>query len=1070
MNLRDLQQDKNSYTPVENWERTADTGMYKHVAFHEKKTGELLIVELHLNPTLACSESFCQLTVVDITNNLTLQESLAADKERYKVFIEQSSEGIFRQELLQPMPLHLSFEEIVEHIKLHCVLSECNVAMAKMYGYNDPAELIGVSADQLLDFTDPANIDYVRKFVTDGFKVSDAESHEKNKYGASRYFLNNAVGIVEDGYLLRIWGTQRDITEKKGIQEKIKLLADLVEQTSDVLTAADLNFIPVTWNKASEKIYGLTAEQAIGNNIRKHIDIIYDNATREEVRQVLQEKGEWRGEMFFLHPVSRKQITLLTTFRLLRNEKGERLGYVIAGTDITERKESESKIKESEERFRTMADSAPVMIWMTDADNTLTYMNKPMVDYTGICLETHNNLTWASLVHPQDVEKNVSKFKEKFKEKLPVTLIYRMKNSLGHYRWVQDSGSPRFLADNTFVGFIGSIIDIHETKLKDEKLQYQATVLENVLDVVVTTDLNFCIKTFNRQAEKLYGYEEKDVLGIRIDEILQLEFITNTREESIQILQNKGHWKGEIIYTNKKGEKKYYMHTVTYVYDRKGEKIGILAVGRDISEQKTAERKLEESEIFYRTLISDSSGGMLLVNPEGTITFVAPSIKHILNYESEDVQGKSVFEFVHPEDFQWAAESLEREVKQNPEYKSIVIRLRKKDGSWLWSMIRGHNLLDNPYVKSVAIYFHDDTLRKKASEALKESEQRFRHLIRDLQVGVILLDGEGNVLMCNSAMYNMWSITEADLVGAKTWELFCDAIKENGEPFTKQDRPTYRAIHTKQVQRNVVMGVMPPGRKTRIWLLLNADPILDGDGAIQTIVCSFTDITERKKLEEKALADQIGQQKLLTQATIDGQEKERREIGKELHDNIGQQLTTTKLFLDMAMSTSNTESQEMINMALKSISGLINEVRGISRSLTPPTLGDLGLIDSIYDLIETIEKTQTFEINLDVSYFSERAVPENKKLMLFRIIQEQLNNIIKHAEARKVLIAINNEDGSIKLCITDNGKGFDTSQSKIGLGLTNIKNRTELFGGIMSVQTALGKGCKLNIDIPLSQN
>ena len=167
------------------------------------------------------------------------------------------------------------------------------------------------------------------------------------------------------------------------------------------------------------------------------------------------------------------------------------------------------------------------------------------------------------------------------------------------------------------------------------------------------------------------------------------------------------------------------------------------------------------------------------------------------------------------------------------------------------------------------------------------------------------------------------------------------------------------------------------------------------------------------------------QQKALTQATIDGQEKERKEIGKELHDNIGQQLTTTKLYLDMAGSAANDSAQPMINMALKSVSELINEVRGISRSLTPPTLGDLGLIDSVYDLIETINRTQPLLIEFDTAGFDEEEIPENQKLMLFRIVQEQLNNILKHAQASSVTIKLQNDKPMLLLEIRDDGKGFD---------------------------------------------
>jgi signal transduction histidine kinase len=263
------------------------------------------------------------------------------------------------------------------------------------------------------------------------------------------------------------------------------------------------------------------------------------------------------------------------------------------------------------------------------------------------------------------------------------------------------------------------------------------------------------------------------------------------------------------------------------------------------------------------------------------------------------------------------------------------------------------------------------------------------------------------------------------------------------------------------------MGVWNPQRKERTWLLLNADPILDENGNLTHLICSFTNITERKKLEQKLVSDQINHQKNVTQATIDGQEAERREIGKELHDNIGQQLTTIKLFLDLAKSTVVDESTlEMINMSLKGVADVINEIRSMSRSLVPHTLKDLGLVDSVTELVESISRAQLVKIDFDFEDFEEENLPENQKLTLFRIIQEQLNNIAKHAGASTVSIILRNTIQSVVLEIIDNGRGFDPKTVRKGLGFTNIRNRAELFGGKCEMSSKPGKGCVLKVSMP----
>jgi PAS domain S-box-containing protein len=492
-----------------------------------------------------------------------------------------------------------------------------------------------------------------------------------------------------------------------------------------------------------------------------------------------------------------------------------------------------------------------------------------------------------------------------------------------------------------------------------------------------------------------------------------------------------------------------------------------MAVGREVTDQKVAEEKLQKSELFYRNLIADSLDGILLTNEIGHISFVSPSVRHILGFEVEEVIGKNAFDFIHPDDRAWSINSFQRELANEPVIKSIVVRLLKKDGEWLWCMVRGHNLLSNPNISSMAIYFHDDTMRKKAREALKESEKRFRNLISDLQVGVILSNGEGKTIMSNRTMLSMLNVQEEELVGKNIYEVLSDDfIYEDGRHMPIDQRPLSLALQNKQRVKDMVLGFRQVVTGERVWVLINIDLILDNDKNLLHILSTVKDITDRKKLEQELLAEQINHQKALTQATIDGQEKERREIGKELHDNIGQQLTTTKLYLDLAKTTADDATNEMVSLALKSIADVINEIRTISHSLVPPTLGDLGIIESIEELIGSISYVQLLQINFDYYDFNEDRVPENQQLMLYRIIQEQLNNIVKHAAASKVEIVIKNKNQVLLLEIRDDGKGFNYKTTRKGLGLTNIKNRAELFDGRVEVTTAPGKGCTLKVSIP----
>jgi PAS domain S-box-containing protein len=867
-------------------------------------------------------------------------------------------------------------------------------------------------------------------------------------------------------------GTQTGLTEtkktEKNLLESEARKSAILDSSLDAIITIEIVDNVIEWNLAAERIFGYSREEAIG---QKMANLIIPEQYREH---------HLRGIAHFLKtnegPVLRKQIEI-PAIRKDGTEFPSELyisplninGRILfTGTlrDITESKQAEKNLSESEKRFQDVADSAPVMIWMSDEKNETVYVNKPWTDFTGLDAEMLAGKTWASIVHPDDVHRATEQFKNCFKLLEPVTMIYRLKKESGEYRWVLDTGIPRKLNDDSFLGYIGSVVDINDQKLKEDQLQYQATILENVSDIVVSSELNGTIKSWNKAAVEFYGITEQEAVARLVTEIVQLNYQTTTREKAIDQLFSNGIWKGEVAYKNKQGEIKYLLNTISLVINKNGEKMGVLTVGRDITERKHAEEKLIQSEQFHRALIADSSNATLLMDAEGKITFASEAVKRLLGYELTDVVGKNAFEFVNPEDIDWAMHSFEREVEENPEVKSIIVRLKKKDNVWIWCMVRGHNMLNNPYIKSIVVYFHDDTQRKKANDALKESEKRFRNLISDLKIGVVLHNKNAETVMCNNAMAEILQTTEENLIGKSIFNIASDVTREDGRHFLMEERPLYVALKTKLPTKDVVMGVYCPKIKNRVWVMISCVPVLDDNLEILHVVSSVYDITERKQLEQSLLAEQINHQKQLTQATIDVQEEERKEIGKELHDNVGQLLATSKLYLELAKSTADNVTEEMISLSLKSVADVINEVRHISHSLIPPTLGDLGLIDSITDLTETFTRTQPLEIQFEHPFFDEDLLPENQKLMLFRIIQEQLNNIVKHANATLVFITLRNIRPLLLLEIQDDGKGFDAKKIRRGLGLANIKNRAELFGGKMEIISDSGKGCTIKVMVP----
>ncbi len=209
-------------------------------------------------------------------------------------------------------------------------------------------------------------------------------------------------------------------------------------------------------------------------------------------------------------------------------------------------------------------------------------------------------------------------------------------------------------------------------------------------------------------------------------------------------------------------------------------------------------------------------------------------------------------------------------------------------------------------------------------------------------------------------------------------------------------------------------------------------------------------------------------QKKITKAQINGQEKERQVIGAELHDNINQQISTAKLYLDFARS--NQEMRlPMIEKSEKVLQNVINEIRSLCKSISPPTLRDMGLTEALNELFASYTDVGKFIVHFTCNAKLDE-LPEDLKFSVFRITQEQLNNISRHADATHVWIDFSTVGSRLFLSIKDDGKGTLVNTKPSGMGLSNIRQRLELYNGFLEVVSAPGKGYALYINIPVEHS
>ena len=239
-----------------------------------------------------------------------------------------------------------------------------------------------------------------------------------------------------------------------------------------------------------------------------------------------------------------------------------------------------------------------------------------------------------------------------------------------------------------------------------------------------------------------------------------------------------------------------------------------------------------------------------------------------------------------------------------------------------------------------------------------------------------------------------------------------------------------------------------------------------GEDRIMGIVRDVTDIRKlQRAMEQERMELKDQEQKEITRAVIKAQERERNFIGKELHDNVNQLLASTRMCLSTARATS-AGKKDFVDKSIRLIDATIFEIRLLSGKHVTPLRG-FDLKDQVQSMIKIMEEGIGFKIYFDYNLPENLELLDDLKLNIYRIIQEQLNNVYKHASASRVQIKMYAEDKWMHVLIHDNGIGFEIGIKKNGVGIVNIVNRVESFNGKVNFETTPGVGCKLEIRIPM---
>lgn len=336
--------------------------------------------------------------------------------------------------------------------------------------------------------------------------------------------------------------------------------------------------------------------------------------------------------------------------------------------------------------------------------------------------------------------------------------------------------------------------------------------------------------------------------------------------------------------------------------------------------------------------------------------------------------------------------------------------------------------------------------RKKAEEKVLISEEKYRQIFYQNPFPMWIADKETlQILEVNDSAIKKYGYNKEEF-----FELTLDDIQKFCTDFSllalPSNQPRDLWSHFKKSGEEMIVE-------------FTSYPInYFGRTALQIQV---NDITEQIRLEKEL--DKKNQQ--MIEAVLDAQEQERKIIGEELHDNINQILTAIKINLGFVLDHDEIR-KDLVKKCLDNASFAIEEVRKLSRALIlPSNLRELGLIPSLEIMAKDIQAVTELNIEICDNEFNETCLNEEQKTALYRIAQEQMNNILRHAKASNVHIHLSSSAEGIELSISDDGRGFDPAMKKNGIGFYNISNRVKLFNGSLIIDSTPGKGCLLSVHI-----
>ncbi len=492
----------------------------------------------------------------------------------------------------------------------------------------------------------------------------------------------------------------------------------------------------------------------------------------------------------------------------------------------------------------------------------------------------------------------------------------------------------------------------------------------------------------------------------------------------------------------------------------------LLAFLGQMARRRLAEREAKSAIELYQLVAENVADVIWIVDTNMRLVYVSPSVNTVLGYSSEEMTGMHVRHILTKESFEEASQATYETLYQTTLplesgdlpliSRRIELELVSKNGKGIWAEnnIRPLRESDGRFSMLLGIS-RDITERRKSQRMLEHSEASLSEAQRIARVGSWEWDIATDDVHWSDEMFRIFGYRPGEI--QPTFKEFMNAVHPDDRRFVEgsinealYERELYNVDHRVLTRDGTELVVHEQGEVE-----------YDDAGNPLRLVGTTHDVTELKQTEEKLRA--------LSRRLLQVQEEERRSIGQDLHDQVGQSITVLKLMLDRAVKSANPEVEQTLRKATSVADELVSQIRELSSELVPRVLDDLGLLPALLWQIEQLRERTGVRIDFRHSGL-EREIPSDVAIAAFRVTQEALTNAVRHSGSEDIVFEVSADSESLRLWVEDHGEGFDFFSLKpdSSNGIVGIEERVNLLGGSLEIDTSPGYGTRLYVTLPLS--